>query len=307
MRVTYRDYSYIHRNGPRQCILCWKMKLWKPTFSGRTQHFGNNVNFQDDSLSAVTKVMVYDVPVDMSNERLKDFFSKYGDVIQVDHEKHKVNGRMTSWNTGNAIISMSSVKVHIPPHMTGPHRGQNVSISTWYHGQYRFVAPNAATKIEICIKCRLTSHVTENCPQKRKVCYSCKQPGHMNADCPNSQKSAKVFVIENYDVSCFLGENCVFSNLNTECPVEIDGISHKCSEQCIQCAKASMFGDDESVDEIMKTDNPHEIRNLGKTYLASTIGNGDKTLCHSWENVWDKNLWISQGLKESCYAQVTKS
>ena len=84
----------------------------------------------------------------------------------------------------------------------------------------------------------------------------------MNADCPNSQKSAKVFVIENYDVSCFLGENFVFSNLNTECPVEIDGISHMCNEQCIQCAKASMFGDDESVDKIVKTDNRHEIRNL---------------------------------------------
>ena len=171
MRVTYRDYSYIHRNGQRLCILCWKMKLWKPTFSGRDQYFCNNVNFQDDSLSAVTKVMVYAVPIDMSNERLKDIFSKYGDVIQVDHEKHKVNGRMTCWNTGNEIVSMSSVKVHIQPHMTGPHRGQNVSINTWYRVQDRFDAPNAATKIEICIKCRLTSHVTDNCPEKRKVYF----------------------------------------------------------------------------------------------------------------------------------------
>ena len=32
----------------------------------------------------------------------------------------------------------------------------------------------------------------------------------------------------------------------------------------IQCEKAFMFGDDESVEKIMKTDNPHEIRNLGK-------------------------------------------
>ena len=226
--------------------------------------FGNNVNLQDDSLSAITKVMVYDVPIDMSNERLKDIFSKYGDVIQVDDEKHKVNGRMTSWDTGNKIVSMSSVKIHIPPHMTGPHRGQNVSINTWYRGQDRFIAPNAATRIEKCIKCGLTSHVTENCPEKRKVCYNCKQPGHMNADCPNSQKSGKVSVIENDDVLCFLGENCVFSNLNTEYPVEIDGISYICNEQYIQCAKASMFGDDESVEKIMKTDNPHEIRNLGK-------------------------------------------
>ena len=148
--------------------------------------FGNNVNLQDDSLSAITKVMVYDVPIDMNNERLKDIFSKYGDVIQVDDEKHVVNGRMTSWDTGNKIVSMSSVKIHIPPYMTGPHRGQNVSINTWYRGQDRFVAPNAVTKVEKCIKCGLTSHVTENCPEKRKVCYSCKQPGHMNADCPNS-------------------------------------------------------------------------------------------------------------------------
>ena len=209
--------------------------------------FGNNVNLQDDSLSAITKVMVYDVPIDMSNERLKDIFSKYGDVIQVDDEKHMVNGRMTSWDTGNKIVSMSSVKIHIPPHMTWPHRDQNVSINTWYRGQDRFVAPNAATRIEKCIKCGLTSHATENCPEKRKVCYNCKQPGHMNADCPNSQKSGKVSVVENADVLCFLGENCVFSNLNTEYPVEIVGISYLCNEQYIQCAKASMFGDDESV------------------------------------------------------------
>ena len=84
----------------------------------------------------------------MNNEKLKDIFSKYGDVIQVDDEKHVVNGRMTSWDTGNKIVSMSSVKIHIPPHMTGPHRGQNVSINTWYRGQDRFVAPNAMTKFE---------------------------------------------------------------------------------------------------------------------------------------------------------------
>ena len=72
--------------------------------------------------------------------------------------------------------------------MTGPHRGQNISIKTWYRGQDRFVAPNAVTKVAKCIKCGLTSHGTENCPEKRKVCYSCKQPGHVNAGCPNSQK-----------------------------------------------------------------------------------------------------------------------
>ena len=229
--------------------------------------FGNYVNHQDDYLSAITKVMVNDVPIDMNNERLKYIFSKYGDVIQVDDEKHVVNGRMTSWDTGNKIVSMSSVKIHIPPHMTGPLRGQNVSINTWYREQDRFVALNAVTKVAKCIKCGLTSHVTENCPEKRKVCYSCKQPGHMNADCRYSQKSTKVYVIENDNILCFLGENCVFSNLNTEYPVEIDGISYRCNEQYIQCAKAPMFGDDEYVEKSMKTDNPQEIWNLGKKHI----------------------------------------
>ena len=70
----------------------------------RLNIFGNNVNLQDDSLSAITKVMVYDVPLDTSNEKLKDIFSKYGYVIQVDDEKHVVNGRMASWDTGNKIV-----------------------------------------------------------------------------------------------------------------------------------------------------------------------------------------------------------
>ena len=70
--------------------------------------FGKSINLQDDSHAAIIKVMVFDVPVDLKNERLKDIFNQFGDVVQVDDEKHVVKGRITSWDTGNKIVSMTT-------------------------------------------------------------------------------------------------------------------------------------------------------------------------------------------------------
>ena len=68
-----------------------------------------HIELQDCSESAVVKVIVYDALVGMTNEKLREIFSSYGDVINVEEEMHKFNGRVTSWSTGNRLVNMTVI------------------------------------------------------------------------------------------------------------------------------------------------------------------------------------------------------
>ena len=225
--------------------------------------FGKHVELQDDSETAIIKVTVYDAPMGMTNDKLRDIFSKYGDVIKVEDEMHMFNGRVTSWSTGNRIVSMTVIRQAIPTHMTGNYRGQLISINTWHRGQGG--PGKKVIELRRCTRCGLNSHEVNNCPEKEKLCFACKEPGHISQNCPtNSGAKNKVSEKENHEMFCYLGEDSIFSNLNTKFPVTIEGTTYICNEQYIQHSKATLFHDQESADKIMSCDNPHEIRALGR-------------------------------------------
>ena len=225
--------------------------------------FGKHVELQDDSESAIIKVTVYDAPMGMTNEKLKDIFSKYGDVIKVEDEMHVFNGRVTSWSTGNRIVSMTVIRQAIPTHMTGNYKGQLISINTWHRGQGQ--PSKQVTEMRRCIRCGLNSHDISSCAEKEKLCFTCKEPGHISHNCPiNSNAKAKMSEKENCEILCYLGKDSIFSNLNTKFPVTINGTSYICNEQYIQHSKAMLFHDQECADKIMSCDNPYEVRALGR-------------------------------------------
>ena len=83
--------------------------------------FNRHIELQDCSETAVIKVIVYDAPVGMTNDKLREIFSGYGEVINVEEEMHTFNGRVTSWSTGNRLVNMTVIEN--PFHMTGRYMG----------------------------------------------------------------------------------------------------------------------------------------------------------------------------------------
>ena len=131
-------------------------------------HKSGHVELQDDSETAIIKVTVYDAPMDMTSDKLRDIFSKFVDVIKVEDEMHMFNGRVTSWSTGNRIVSMTVIRQAVPTHMTGNYRGQLISINTWHRGQDG--PGNKVIKLMRCTRCGLNSHEVNDCPEKEKLC-----------------------------------------------------------------------------------------------------------------------------------------
>ena len=69
--------------------------------------FNRHIELQDCSETAVIRVIVYDAPVGMTNNKLRKIVSGYGEVINVEEEMHTFNGRVTSWSTGNRLLNMT--------------------------------------------------------------------------------------------------------------------------------------------------------------------------------------------------------
>ena len=93
----------------------------------------------------------------------------------------------------------------------------------------------------------------------------CEQPGHVNFRCPEKISQTDMSQKQNDNAIVFLGENSTFSNFNKSYPVLIDDVMYSSNEQYIQCEKAKMFRDNETVRKIMSSSNPKEIKELGKT------------------------------------------
>ena len=251
---------------PKTVILSFKNESIKnKIYMEGLDIFNRHIELQDCSETAVTKVIVYDAPVGMTNDKLREIFSGYGEVINVEEEMHTFNGRVTSWSTGNRLVNMTVIRKPIPSHMTGRYRGQLISINTWYQGQGETIGRASAPQIKRCFQCGTTDHVTDDCPEKEKLCFVCKNPGHLSANCPNRiRRDDKTSTKENADTLCFLGEDAVFSSLNKTYRTIIDGKSFVCIEQYIQYEKAILFDDQDSAERIMTCENPYELRALGR-------------------------------------------
>ena len=201
----------------------------------------------------------------MTNDKLREIFSRYGEVINVEEEMHTFNCRVTSWSTGNGQINMTVIRKSILSHMIGRYRGQLISINTWYQGQEETAGRTSAPQIKRCFQCGTTDHVTDDCPEKENVCFVCNNLGHLSANCPNRiRRNDKTSIKENADTLSFLGEYVVFSSLNKMYGTIIDGESFICIKQCIQYKKAKFFDDQGSAERIMTCENPYELRAMGR-------------------------------------------
>ena len=113
MKMRCMDYNSLLKKWPKTVILSFKNESIKnKIYMEGLDIFNRHIELQDCSETAVIKVIVYDAPVGMTNDKLREILSGYGDVINVEEEMHTFNGRVTSWSTGNRLVNMTNQKIH---------------------------------------------------------------------------------------------------------------------------------------------------------------------------------------------------
>ena len=144
---------------------------------------------------------------------------------------------------------MTKIDRVIPNRLSTFDGDKEVTVSVWYRRPYE--------RSDKCYKCG-GQHDPLKCTFSKKVCFKCKGD-HIFKDCPQNDGSR---VGEN--VFVFMTEKSPLSNFNKKYPIQIDGTTYNCNEQFIQSQKAELFGDNRAKDRIMASDNPREMKDLGK-------------------------------------------
>ena len=80
---------------------------------------------------------------------------------------------------------------------------------------------------------------------------------------PECLQPHNVATAKNEDVIVFFTKNAIFSNFHP-LEVSVNGNSYCCNEQYIQHSKACLFGDNETANAIMETNDPVTQKALGK-------------------------------------------
>lgn len=220
--------------------------------------FGKHVTLIDDKEGPVIEVLVYDAPMDMHDEDITDHLTNFGKVLSIADQKLVVNGRETSWNTGTKIVHMCALNDGLPEYVYAEHHSQpaTLRIITRSDG-----IPHNATNKK-CFKCGSNLHVSGACDARGKLCFICKSPEHLSWACP--QKKKRVSQVQNDASLIFLGGDSTFSNFNKKYEIEIEGTTYICNEQFIQSEKAAMFGDEETVQKIMNSTDPRDMKQYGR-------------------------------------------
>ena len=94
----------------------------------------------------------------------------------------------------------------------------------------------------------------------------------------------------------FYGRHSVFSNLNTDAPITVDGRTYCCNEQLFGYSKAKYFDDENQAELILNCDNPHEIVKLHKDIKGYNE--------QKWRKEGEKVLYLANMAK---YSQNTKA
>ena len=207
---------------------------------------GQHIELKDEN-EEFTRVTVKDLAIDFSDDDLLEILSKYGRVIKVDREMIVVNGRETLWTTGTRIVSMCPLQYTIPQRLTALHRDKQVAMSIWYR----------RPAVERCRKCG-GGHTDTLCTFEKQVCFICKGE-HRRRECPEYDGSRV-----SQDAFCFMSRKSPLSNFNTDFPITIEGTSYSCNEMYIQQQKALLFGDTRKANMIMQSNDPKEMKDLGK-------------------------------------------
>lgn len=218
--------------------------------------FGVHVDFSDED-SVVTKVVLKDAPMEWENALIADNMSRYGEVIRVEKEMLKVDGRITNCTTGDRHIFMSTLNVVIPNKLEVKVGAKTFSLSVWYRGQTT-KSNTSQQKPKACFLCGSDSHDSKNCTHSGRVCFTCHKSDHTHTNCPNNDGSKR-----SEDVLIFYNSKCPLSNWNKEYPFHVDDKEYICVEQYVMEEKCLNFGDSETAEKVMNETDPKIMRRLG--------------------------------------------
>ena len=147
------------------------------------------------------KVVISDAPLDMRNDIIKDFMMQYGTVTEFRNEHMIVQGRKTSWRTGNRYAFIKMLKQPVPPSAKIKCGDQEVQISMWHFGQThikcRFCHENVPkghkcdkAPARRCYDCGSDSHTRINCTEGRS-CYRCGSKEHLSRECTTAATNSR--------------------------------------------------------------------------------------------------------------------
>lgn len=202
-----------------------------------------------DESSEVMKITMKDAMIEWDDPKIINILSPFGNVLKVESEKIYIDGKVTKWKTGTRFIYMTKIDHVIPNRLTTLHGDKEVTVSIWYK------RPQETR--EKCYKCG-GMHRVNACSFDKKVCYIC-QGDHEIKECPQNDGSRS-----NEHVFCFMTERSPLSNFNMKYPIQLNGVQYNGNEQYIQSRKAELFGDHEAVQKIMASNDPREMKNIGK-------------------------------------------
>ena len=231
--------------------------------------FGVTVFFQDDN-SLFTKVFVRDVLLDWDENMIKEMLQPYGDFIRAEPLKHIIDGKVTTWDSGDWLAFMSKVHTILPSVIEYKIELKSYRVRLSYEGQQQTanvppgnnpqnVNQRPVPVIKNCGMCGGSDHTTRECRMQVPVCFTCKQQDHTTRECPENE-GAKVM-----DKSViFYSSKCPLSNWNIDYPFSIGHKEYICIEQRVQEKKCSMFGDIATAEKIMDETDPQKMRKIGE-------------------------------------------
>ena len=97
-------------------------------------------------------------------------------------------------------------------------------------------------------------------------------------------------------ITLFYGKDSMFSNLNMDAPIYVDGIKYNCNEQLYTYTKAKFFGDNAIAEKAMTATDPYELIRLQKE-----VKNWDR---QKWLPVAERTLYLANMAK---YTQNAKA
>ena len=238
-------------NWPRKVLITVKDQTVKQSLliSGLDLK-GQHVDLKDEGVHTV-RITMKDAMIDWSDEKIEGMMQTYGTVIRIENEYVHIDQKPTKWKTGTRYIHMTNITSTIPNRLSTMDGDREITVSLW-HNRHVSVPENSK-----CFKCG-DMHSPRSCQFRKKVCYICKGE-HEVKDCPKNDGSRS-----NKDVFCFMSEKSPLSNFNMKFPIHLQGQYYNCNEQFIQSKKAELFGDQLSYDEIMKSDDPRQMKQMGK-------------------------------------------
>ena len=259
---------------PRKVLITFKDNRVKHDILRRgLVMFGCTVEMREEGCF-MPKVYIKDIPVEISNDKVVEMLSVYGEVVRIESVYLRVEGKLTSCLTGERIAYMKNIE-NIPQTVTMTINGVNITgnIKCSQNEHQNRPNPSNAHADE------WGSGVNNN---RIKKCHSCGKEDHLNSDCPENKG-----IKENENVLVYYSPKCPLSGWSTEYPFKIDNTEYICTDQFILEEKCYQFGDTRTAKLIREETNPKNMRRIAENIR----GYNHAEWMNMAEEVTAKALW----------------